>query len=398
VTRTPGRALPPALAQPARLVDARLRRLFHAEVDRWVAVDPDLRPALAALGSMVLSGGKRLRPAFCYWSYVGCGGDPDEPLVIDAGAALEMLHAAALVHDDIIDGSARRHGLDTVHVQYAARHQAAAWRGDSARFGAGVGIILGDVALVYSDHLLAAAPPAARVVFDEARLEVNLGQYLDIVGGAQGLGRLAGPAGPGALGGPGEPGGAAEGDPAAGDPAEGDPAEGDPAVGRAQRICRYKTAKYTVERPLHLGAALGAPERYGELAGPLSAVGLPLGEAFQLQDDLLGVFGDPEVTGKPVGDDLREGKLTLLATLAWARARGAEARLLQTRFGAPDLSPAEVVELRAAIEATGARQDVEATIDRLADRAEVALAALSVRPEAREALRQLAEFVTGRDH
>jgi geranylgeranyl diphosphate synthase type I len=385
-------------------VDARLRRLFQAEVDRWAAVDPELLPALASLGSMALSGGKRLRPAFCYWSFVGCGGNPDDPLVIDAGAALEMLHAAALVHDDIIDGSARRHGLDTVHVQYTARHQAAGWRGDSARFGAGVGIILGDVALVYSDQLLTAAPRAARAVFDEARLEVNLGQYLDIVGGAHGPGGPGGPGGPDAVG---ERGGATGGQTTGGQTAGGQTTGGQTTGGqttggqaarRARRICQYKTAKYTVERPLHLGAALGAPERFAQLAGPLSAVGLPLGEAFQLRDDLLGVFGDPEVTGKPVGDDLREGKLTLLATLAWARATGPEARLLQTRFGAPDLSPAEVVELRAAIEATGARQEVEETIDRLADQAAVALAALSLRPEAREALGQLAAFVTGRDH
>ena len=394
MTRTPGRAGPEALTEPARLVEARLRRLLEVEIDRWAAVDAELRPPLTALGSMVLSGGKRLRPAFCYWSFVGCGGDPDDPQVIDAGAALEMLHAAALVHDDIIDGSARRHGLDTVHVQYAARHQAAAWRGDSARFGAGVGIILGDVALVYSDHLLAAAPRAARAVFDEARLEVNLGQYLDIVGGAHGPGGPDNPGGatgpvggpgddPGRAGGPGEPGGRAG---------------GEQAAARARRICQYKTAKYTVERPLHLGAALAAPERFADLAGPLSAVGLPLGEAFQLRDDLLGVFGDPDVTGKPVGDDLREGKLTLLAALAWARATGAEARLLQTRFGAPDLAPGEVVQMGAAIEATGARQEVEATIDRLADLAEVAVAALPARPEAREALHQIATFVTGRDH
>jgi geranylgeranyl diphosphate synthase, type I len=146
------------------------------------------------------------------------------------------------------------------------------------------------------------------------------------------------------------------------------------------------------------GPALAAPERFTALAGPLSAVGLPLGEAFQLRDDLLGVFGDPDVTGKPVGDDLREGKLTLLAALAWARATGTEARLLHTRFGAPDLSPAEAIQMGAAMEATGARQEVEATIDGLADLAEVALAGLPVRPEAREALQQIATFITGRDH
>ncbi|HEY3809818.1 MAG TPA: polyprenyl synthetase family protein [Acidimicrobiales bacterium] len=347
-------------------MDARLDRLLTPEVERWAGVDLDLREPLANLQSTVLSGGKRLRPAFCYWSFVGAGGDPSAAEVIDAGAALEMLHAAALLHDDVIDGSARRHGADTVHVQFAARHRDRAWHGDPERFGAGAAILLGDLALVYSDRLLAGAPPAAGEIFDEVRLEVNVGQYLDILGAALWSGDGSG--------------GAA-----------------DEAVARAWRICRYKTAKYTVERPLHLGSALAAPEQMEDRRGPLSAFGLPLGEAFQLRDDLLGVFGDPAVTGKPVGDDLREGKPTLLASLARAGASGAGARLFAARFGAADLSEAEAVELREVIDATNARQEVESTIARLAATARDALAALPVVPEARQALEELAQFVIGRD-
>jgi geranylgeranyl diphosphate synthase type I len=174
-----------------------------------------------------------------------------------------------------------------------------------------------------------------------------------------------------------------------------------------------------VERPLHLGAALSAPKRFPEMIGPLSAVGLPLGEAFQLRDDLLGVFGDPAVTGKPVGDDLREGKPTLLASLAWARltggapavgaagaagaagaparSAGPQARFFEDRFGAPDLTDDEIAQLRAVMEDTGARRDVEATIEQLADAAERALERLPLTAAARDALRQLAAFTTGRD-
>jgi geranylgeranyl diphosphate synthase type I len=224
-----------------------------------------------------------------------------------------------------------------------------------------VGILLGDLALVYSDRLLDRAPAAAREVFDEVRLEVNMGQCLDLLGGAQGL---------------------------AGD---------DQAGTRARRIRTYKTAKYTVERPLHLGAALAAPDGFAHLARPLSAFGLPLGEAFQLRDDLLGAFGDPAVTGKPVGDDLREGKATLLAHLAYARASGPQAQMFSSRFGAPDLSPAEALELGEVIEATGARQEVETEMARLAAVAEDALMALPVRPDARQALRELAAFATARE-
>jgi geranylgeranyl diphosphate synthase type I len=176
---------------------------------------------------------------------------------------------------------------------------------------------------------------------------------------------------------------------------------GDVGLDQARRISRYKSGKYTVERPLHLGAALAG--RLDELAGPLSAFGGPLGEAFQLRDELLGAFGDPAVTGKPVGQDLREGKPTSLLAFAMAAANGASAKLLGDRFGAHDLTPAEVVELQAILEQTGAREQVEAAIhDLLAE----ALAALEAVPlidgpvgrQARQQLVELAYFAAGRDH
>jgi geranylgeranyl diphosphate synthase type I len=345
----------------ADAVNRRLGELLDGELERWSSVDSDLAAPLGALRSYVLAGGKRLRPAFCYWAYVGAGGAAEAPAVIDAGAALEMLHTAALVHDDIIDGSPRRHGADTVHVRFADLHRSRGWAGRSARFGEGSAIIIGDLALVYSSRLLAGAPAPAGAVFEEMRLEVNVGQYLDVLGAAEGV---AGPAN---------------------------------GEARARRICQYKTAKYTIERPLHLGAALAAPDRLGDLAGPLSEFGLPLGEAFQLKDDLLGVFGDPAVTGKAVADDLREGKPTLLASLAASRVSGPEREWFADRFGAPDLTGPDVAELQRIIEDTGARAEVESTVARLVSRSEEALEALPVNAEARLALSELARFVAGRD-
>jgi geranylgeranyl diphosphate synthase type I len=352
-----------AVSGVAARVNDRLAHLFDIEQARWAGLDPDLGPPLDVLRSYVMSGGKRLRPAFCYWAFVGAGGAVDDPAVVDAGAALEMLHTAALVHDDVIDGSDRRHGAETVHVQQAGHHRACAWRGSPDRFGAGAAIVLGDLALVYSGRLLADAPAAAISVFDEMRLEVNVGQYLDILGAAQGV-----------------------------------DLPGEAAVKRARRICRYKTAKYTVERPLHLGAALASPGSLAQLAGPLSRFGLPLGEAFQLRDDLLGVFGDTAVTGKPVGDDLREGKPTLLASLAATRATGAAARLIADRFGAPDLSDAEITELQHIIEATGARDEVEEAIGMLLETALNALALLPLQADAVSALGEIGAFVAGRNY
>lgn len=349
--------LPDAARRVGDPVEARLSSLFAEEDSRWKSVDADLAAPIAALREYVLAGGKRLRPAFCHWSFVGAGGDPGDRVVVDAGAALEMLHTAALVHDDIIDGSEVRHGAPTVHIRLAGLHRAQGWSGRSDRFGEGAAIVIGDLALVYSSRLMAGAPPAALAVFEEMRLEVNVGQYLDILGAAEGVGL-----------------------------------PGQSAADRARRICRYKTAKYTIERPLHLGAALAAPDRMAELAGPLSDFGLPLGEAFQLKDDLLGVFGDPAVTGKPVGEDLREGKPTLLASLAASR----EPRFTK-RFGAADLDESDVLELQEIIESTGARAEVEHSVADLLARSEAALQALPLRPEAVSALGELARYVAGRD-
>ncbi len=353
--------LPEVVGTVAAAVNERLAALLDGEVDRWSAVDPDLHEPFDSLRRYVLAGGKRLRPAFCFWAFVGAGGRHEDPAVIDAGAALEMLHTAALIHDDIIDGSPRRHGADTVHVRFTDLHRGRHWAGRPEHFGEGAAIVIGDLALVHSSRLMSPAPRAAAEVFEEMRLEVNVGQYLDVLGTAQGVT---------------------------------DPERG---AARAQQICRYKTAKYTIERPLHLGAALADPDRLADLSGPLSDFGLPLGEAFQLRDDILGVFGDPDVTGKPVADDLREGKPTLLASLAASRVSGSRREWFSDRFGAPDLGEADVATLQELIEDTGARSEVEEAIAALVARSEAALQALPLTGEAIGALGQMARFVAGRD-
>ncbi len=353
-------AAPVFLAEIGARIDTRMSALLGADLERWSAVDADLAPPLESLHRLLVAGGKRLRPVFCHWAFVGLGGDPADTTLVDAGAALELLHIFALIHDDVMDASARRHGSETIHAQFSRRHEEEGWRGEPRRFGEGVAILVGDLAFVYSDMLLRGAPPEAWRVFDELRLEVNVGQYLDLMGTARG--------------------------------------NASPEL--ARRVCRYKSAKYTIERPLHLGVALAAPGRLPALAPAFSAYGLPLGEAFQLRDDVLGTFGDPEVTGKAVGDDLREGKPTLLYALARQRARGSDAELLAQRFGAPDLSPGEVETIQAIFQATGARGDVEATIERLVDESlrAAASAELPVTHDARQALIDLARFVAGRNY
>lgn len=351
----PGIAMaPPSLAGIARRIEARIGDVLDTELARWSAVDADLAEPFSALRDLVLAGGKRLRPAFCHWAYVGAGGGADDPAVVDAGAALELLHTFALVHDDIMDGSATRRNTDTIHVLFESVHALDGWRGEARRFGEGVAILVGDLAFVYADQLLAGAPPAASQVFTELRIEVNVGQYLDLLGTARGQANEV----------------------------------------TARRISRFKSGKYTVERPLHLGAALAG--RLDELAAPLSGYGLPLGEAFQLRDDLLGVFGDEEVTGKPVGEDLREGKPTLLYAMAVEQASEADAAVL-ARYGAADLDEDEVAALQDVLLSSGAVETVEGNIDRLVAEAVEAIDGAGLAAEAQEALVELAYYVAGRD-
>ena len=346
--------VPRGLREVGDRVDARILAVLDVELARWQAVDPELGVPIGALRALIAAGGKRLRPAFCHWAFVGAGGDPADPRVVSAGAALELLHTFALVHDDVMDGSDQRRGLPSVHRASIDRHVALGWQGDARRSGEGAAILVGDFAFVYADLLLGEIPPAARAVFDELRIELCVGQYLDLVGTAS--------------------------------------ASRDPD--QATRIERYKSSKYTVERPLHLGAALAGAG--ADVQDALTAVGLPLGEAFQLRDDLLGVFGDSTVTGKPVGDDLREGKLTPLIAAGTARV-DVTGRDALARVGALDLTADEVAAIQEALVASGAVAEIE---DRIALRVDEALAALERAPitaEAREALADLTRFAAWRD-
>ena len=348
---------PASLAEIGGRAAARIDDVLAAELVRWAAIDPALVEPFEALRSFVAGAGKRLRPAFCHWGFVAAGGDPQSLTVVDAGAAIELLHTCALIHDDVMDDSPRRRGRPSVHVEFSDRHRLRGWRGDARRFGAGAAILIGDLAFVYADILLRDAPAAAIDVFADLRLEVNVGQYLDLQGTVSGR----------------------------------------TSERQAHTICIYKSGKYTIERPLHLGAALLGGATHDVLAEPLSRYGLPLGEAFQLRDDVLGAFGDDVVLGKDVGDDFREGKPTALYAIARERARGPAAGLLHGRFGQPDLTEAELDAIREVFVETGARRVVEQNIDRLAGEALAALDDARIGGAARRELEHLARYIIGRD-
>lgn len=347
------RPSPAPLDAIAASVDRRLAELFDAERARWSAVDADLGQAVDDLARFCRDGGKRLRPAFCYWSYLGAGGDPENPQLVDLCTALETLHAFALLHDDVMDGSATRRGRETTHVRVARQHRQLGWRGDDRRYGEGVAILLGDLAFTYADQLVEPLPRHVRALFTETRVELTMGQFLDLQSAAR----------------------------------------GDTDLARATRILLHKSAKYTIERPLQMGAALA--ERLDDRTDALSSYGLAVGEAFQLRDDVLGCFGDEAVVGKPVGDDLREGKATPLLARAIRAADPDQAATL-ARVGRADLSAADVAEICDVLERTGARAAVEARIDELTDEAIAALAGIELAGDARPALAALAEYVARR--
>lgn len=348
-------APPPSLLDIARRVESRLDSVLRAEENRWSSFDTDLTSPVTEIRRLVGAGGKRLRPAFCHWGFVGAGGSVDDPRVVDAGAALELLHAFALFHDDVMDGASTRRGEPVTHEVFAERHREHGGSGESRRYGDGMAILIGDLTFVFSDRLLDGVSSEARAIWHELRIELNVGQLLDLMGSAH----------------------------------------HDRRRDKAERICRYKSGKYTVERPLHLGAAIAAPESVSTLLPALSAYGLPLGDAFQMRDDVMGAFGDPAVTGKPVGDDLREGKPTPLLAIAVERADSTQRKVLD-RVGRSELDDRDVEAVQDVIVACGALAEMEAIIDRLASEAVAALDAIDLAGSARSELSSLAEYVTRR--
>ncbi len=339
-------------------VQAALDTFLDGQVDRLAPLGDDAARLLTEARASV-SGGKRFRAAFCYWGFRAVRDPVDEAALVRACAALELLHASALVHDDYMDASDTRRGRPATHRTFEAEHRSAGWRGNPEQYGAAAAILLGDLLLAWSDELLRRcglpAEDVARAlhVFDLCRSEVIAGQFLDV--SVQARGRAD--------------------------------------VDTAMTVLRFKSAKYSIQRPLHIGAALAGAD--DPTMAVLGGFGLPLGEAFQLRDDLLGVFGDPEVTGKPAGDDLVEGKRTVLVALALDAAGRDDAALLDSLLGTP-LSVADVDRLREVIDTSGAHAQVEEVIAALADRALITLDGAEIHGAARGVLRELAAAATQR--
>ena len=371
------------MAESTRLVD-----LVQADIDRFLddrdpvlaAISPDLSPFID-FSRELLRGGKRFRALFCYWGWQAASGRTpdfdgmsenerasDLPSIVLAASALEIFHAAALVHDDIIDNSATRRGMPAAHKRFQAMHADGGWIGSESSFGRSAAILLGDLLLGWSDELFDSgirslssrtAGLVARAEFNRMRTEVTAGQYLDIL-----------------------------------DERSWQNYPEPELLARAHRVIVYKSAKYSIEAPLVIGAALAGATN--EQISVLREFGLPLGIAYQLRDDLLGVFGDPVVTGKPAGDDLREGKRTVLIALARTKLPSNSRSLLDELLGDEDLDEQQVRMLQASIRDSGAVDQVERIIDHNVRIARTAMADSPLSAAARDQLERLADTVTRR--
>ena len=340
-------------------ITAHLRTFLSHNTAYLAEISPSLERVGVSLSEYILDSGKRLRPIFAYAGYLATGKEPDSP-AMKAMASLELLQACALIHDDLMDKSDTRRGNPSLHRKFEKEHQQNHFAGSAINYGEASAILIGDLALVWSDQMLHQSGISTSeliptlTIHDEMRVELMAGQFLDIH----------------------------------------EQGQKDWDKDRALRIARYKSGKYTIERPLHFGATIAGGD--SELMKSLSGFGLPLGEAFQLRDDLLGVFGDPDVTGKPAGDDLREGKRTLLIAFTHESLTEDEKKRFYLLFGKNDLSAEQIEELRSMIRKTSAEKRVEELIEHLTSQSLSALEADNISNVAASFMRSLVKIATKR--
>lgn len=347
-------------------VQRALEEFFASRRSELSSIGTPVTEAAEYLERFVLEGGKRIRSLYLWAGFCGATAESTSPedhaAVIRAAASLELIQACALIHDDILDASETRRGKPAVHRQVAQRHQGQGLLGDGQHFGTSVAILLGDMALAWADDMFHESGISTHALlrsqkpWHHMRQEVIGGQLLDI---------------------------SIE-------------AHADESRALAANVNRFKTAAYTIERPLHLGAAIGGGSE--ELISAFRGYGRDIGIAFQLRDDLLGVFGDPAITGKPAGDDLREGKRTELIALTLTRtdkhdqSAAADLRKLLGNTADPD----EINRMREIITKSGAVEEIESTIDSLYESGLAHLHAVPLADDVRDSLEALALKATRR--
>lgn len=342
------------------LLSERLLDWLAARESTWLAENPAVGELTSRLSEFVGRGGKRLRPALVFFAFRGVGGR-DEVAALDLGMATEMLHTYLLIHDDIMDRAEVRRGQPTAHLLFGQDHLARGWRGDSARHGEAVAILLGDLAHSYALDLFLAANAALGNetlprIFMEMSQEVVCGQYLEMTA----------------------------------------PFRPEWTTDDLLSVLRLKSGRYSVERPIELGATAGGASV--ATLESLNVYGESLGEAFQLKDDLLGIFGASDAVGKSVDSDIAEGKITVLVRQTLDSCGPQEKDLVLEALGNADASSQTLAKVREIVETSGARAHVETMIERRLEKASLALSTLDLESDAAEFFEQLIHFSRDRDH
>ncbi|MGW3659757.1 polyprenyl synthetase family protein [Streptomyces sp. NPDC005151] len=342
----PGRIAADARAHVLKRAEQRLEDLLGTQHAEWAAVDARAVVPVDAVRELLRAGGKRLRPAFCAAGFLSAGGDPDDPRVADAAAAVELLHAFALIHDDVIDDSDLRRGEPTVHVRHSRLHRAAGWKGEARRYGEGIAILAGDLAFSYAGQLVQELPYRAGRVWSRMTSEMIIGQHLDVAVAAESV----------------------------------------PNPKLARYIANAKSGRYSIHRPLELGAALAGND---SAAAAFEAYGTALGEAFQLRDDLIDTYGDMDTAGKPVGADAAQHKMTLLVSLAALYDDSVGELVRAAEWDASALAEA--------LNRNGVREEVERRIEELVAEAQHALSTAPLPREWKRELARMSEEAAYRD-
>jgi geranylgeranyl diphosphate synthase type I len=357
----------PEVAEHLALVDALLTESVADLTQLWAALPDDGQDELDILGAsdlplfidtLLATGGKRFRPVMCYLGWLSAGGRTREVGhrdVVKVGAALELLHLFALVHDDVMDESDSRRGRPTVHIQARDLHRTRGGIGSADRFGESIAILVGDLAHAEAGHLVADLPRPMRLQWRVLVAELVAGQRRDLVGTAAGRRDLA----------------------------------------FAKTVARMKSGRYTIERPLELGAAAACGN--AAVSAALALYGKAMGEAFALRDDLLGVWGDPVRTGKPSGDDLISGKPTVILSLAHDRLRGRAPRLALGRVGTAEFDEGDLALLQHQLQVDGISAEVEEMIGESVEHALSALEDASLDPAGVAELTRMAQQIAWRD-
>ncbi len=344
------------------LLDGFREKLDH-ELAAWLAAkrqaasgSREMLELIDGVGELLTHGGKRLRPALVYYTYRACGGPSDDE-ALPVALSIELLHTYLLIHDDIMDHAEVRRGHPSAHARFRQSHQSRGFHGDPQDFGRSVAILLGDLAHTWAMELFSGAERSRELTrcFSAMSEEVIGGQYLELLVAQRRSAR-----------------------------------EED-----LLRVLRLKSGRYTAERPIQLGALLArSPE---PVCAQLSRYGTAIGEAFQLQDDLLGMFGDLGTVGKPVGEDLKEGKFTFLIFHALAAASPDQRRTLEAALGRPELTGADVARVQQLLEETGARDRVTAMVAERLRAAREALSGLDLRADGRMFLSGLVDYLWERE-